>query len=286
MTKKHTNPELYKSSLFSDGGYLQIVQARFVETTVNTFEELLRDFSSMRVLTYSNSVSIIAKSAELVNDLEIIFGREDIVGEMTKYMHFQELLLEGIKAEIKGKEAIQQRIEAGTIRLRVVKEIISHEKMFLLQKDGATRVITGSANFSERAFSGSQNESFIVFDNDPAAWEYFSAKYEAIRIKSTVEVAERALLADDFDPEHLPVLNLDPAFGDKSSGSILVIHDGPPAPTIIHKLVTTKTPKHYDGLSQVITSDKGVFHITRQIKAQVIQYIKSNSRTSDRTLNK
>ena len=43
------------------------------------------------------------------------------------------------------------------------------------------RVIVGSANLSETAFSGRQAETLIVFDNDDTAWSHYVAQYEAVR---------------------------------------------------------------------------------------------------------
>lgn len=276
MTSRTTLTPL-TAPLFNDLSQLHLVQAQFVDTLQTTFEELIAGYSFLRVLTYSNSVSIVTKAAELVDELEIIFGREDIVNEMAKYLHYQELLIEGVKAEIKGNDTLKHKIEAGKIRLRVVRDIISHEKLFLLEGERGTRVVTGSANFSEKAFSGNQNESFICFDNDAAAWDYFSAKYERIKASSTAGIAKRAILDDAFDVEHLPALNPDPE--DKGSANIIIIQDRPPTPNIIHKLISQRTPKQYEGLNQIVNTSKGVARISRQIATQAIQYIRSNSRT-------
>jgi hypothetical protein len=39
---------------------------------------LISGYSSMRVFTYSNSLSMISRTASLVEDLELDFDREDI----------------------------------------------------------------------------------------------------------------------------------------------------------------------------------------------------------------
>ncbi len=51
-----------------------IVHARFAGDPRSSFEELISGYSSMRVLTYSGSISIIGRAAGLLEDLEIVFG--------------------------------------------------------------------------------------------------------------------------------------------------------------------------------------------------------------------
>ncbi len=189
----------------------------------------------MKVLTYSSSVSIINKAAEDLENLEVVFGRADILGEMSSYLYFQELLLKELTDETRGKDFIKEKIESGAIKLYVVQEIISHEKLFLLEGEAGTRVITGSANFSERAFSGAQNESYVCFDYDPAAWEHFNATYEKIRDRSTTSIIERAQIDGEFSAENLPALS--PARKDSSSPKVILVQDAPADGSIVHKAV-------------------------------------------------
>ena len=164
---------LFQDALLDDTGKLGIVRARFEGFDKSSFDELIVGYSSLKVLTYSSSASIINRAAEEMERLEIVFGRPDILGDMASYLHFQELLVKELIDATRGKDFIKEKIESGAIKLHVVQDIISHEKLFLLEGEAGTRVITGSANFSERAFSGAQNESYVCFDDDPAAWEHF-----------------------------------------------------------------------------------------------------------------
>lgn len=170
MSRSKADAHLYDATLFESSAELNVVQASFKGSSYSSFEKLLTGYSTLRVLTYSSSVSIVEKASRLVDDVEIIFGREDIVNEMVKYLHYQQLLVEGLKQRVKGNQFLRDRIDAGRLRLFVVSQMISHEKLFLLEGDAGQRVITGSANFSELAFSGNQNESFVCFDDDADAW--------------------------------------------------------------------------------------------------------------------
>ncbi|CAA9219753.1 MAG: hypothetical protein AVDCRST_MAG93-391, partial [uncultured Chloroflexia bacterium] len=255
---------------------LGVVRASFDGYERSSFEELIAGYSSLRVLTYSNSVSIINRAAAAVEKLEIVFGREDIVGKMGQYAHFQLLLLDELVDEIKGKDHIKRKIAAGDMSLYVVKDIVSHEKLFLLEGEAGTRVITGSANFSEKGFSGSQNESYVLFDNDPAAWDYFTDKYEKIKSRSSMPITKKALLAERADATDLPVFSLGEPDG---PGPIVVVPEKPQATSIVHKLL--KTPKSFMGLSEVIRSNRGEAKIDKPTASRAVKYVKSNSRSEE-----
>ena len=243
MTQKRGPLEdpLFQDGLLDKTAKLGVVQARFEEFDGDSFEDLIDGFSSMKVLTYSSSVPIINKAAEQLERLEVVFGRADILGDMGSYFYFQELLLKELIDATRGRDFIKEKLESGDIKLYVVQEIISHEKLFLLEGEKGTRVITGSANFSDRAFSGAQNESYVCFDDDPNAWEHFSGVYEKIRDRSTTSIIERAQIDGEFDPENLPALS--PARKDSQSPKVILVQDGPSDLSIVHKAVSAKTPE-------------------------------------------
>ena len=60
-----------------------------------------------------------------------------------------------------------------------LEKYIAHAKLYLLSDiNGNTRVIVGSANLSERAFSGRQPETLVKFDNDENAWQHYNRMFE------------------------------------------------------------------------------------------------------------
>ena len=215
----------------------------------------------MKVLTYSSSVPIINRAAEQLERLEVVFGRADILGEIGSYFYFQELLLKELIDATSGRDFIKEKIESRDIKLYVIQEIISHEKLFLLEGERDTRVITGSANFSDRAFSGAQNESYLCFDDDPGAWEHFNAAYEKIRDRSTTSIIERAQIDGEFDPENLPALS--PARKDSQSPKVILVQDSPSDLSIVHKAVSAKPPKRYGGISSAVETRGSVAKIDR-----------------------
>ncbi len=259
-----------------DSRKLGVVRARFVGHEQSSFEDLISGYSSMRVLTYSNSLSMISRTASLVEDLEIIFGREDIVGEAEKLYWHQDELVRAVRDQIKSADPLREKIEAGNLRLFVVKDLVSHEKLFLLEaEDGRKRVLTGSANFSERAFSGKQNEGYVLYDDDDAAWEYYLGRYEKIKAASALGVPKRALLSEELDVGDLP------AFSNDNGAQILAVEDGSPENGVIRKILSSKTPKHFAGLASVVSKSKGSAHLDRRTRGEAVTYMKSNLRTAE-----
>ncbi|MEE3258576.1 MAG: phospholipase D family protein [Candidatus Latescibacterota bacterium] len=69
-----------------------------------------------------------------------------------------ELMTAVIGLDDKKKQHIVAKIVEGKTSFRVVKDAIAHAKIYLLENEGHRRVIVGSANLSDWAFSGKQAE--------------------------------------------------------------------------------------------------------------------------------
>jgi hypothetical protein len=277
MAKKVQAETSKRFELFEQGDALEVVHARFETQSRANFQTLITGYTHLRVLTYSNSLSILDYAATLLQDIELIFGRPDIIGEVGRFAYFQEELLKNLKTFVAGKEYLAQRIREGHIRLLTVHQLISHEKLFLLEGPKGKRVITGSANFSEQAFSGRQNESYICFDDDLAAWDYFNQKYQRIRDASSETVPKTLFLEPTFDIDQIPVFAPENIPNDVTG---ILIDDRPtPSDPIIFKVLTQKTPPQYAGLSQILTPDRGLVRVTKHIRARVAQYVRSQVRT-------
>lgn len=269
-------PSLFGDRQDGEGEGLEVVRATFVESVRDSFEGLISGYSSMRVLTYSNSIATIGRAAELVDRMEIVFGCEDVIGGTAAYLQFQEQLVKDLAEEVRGKDALERKISSGDLRLYVATEVVNHEKLFLLEGERGARVITGSANFSERAFSGRQNESYICFDDDAGAWDYFSGKYEEIKGRATTSISKKAVLAEDPGPESLPIFSSDE--GSDASETVSIAVGKPPTPSVVHKMLSTRSSKKYEGISQALPSRNGRVKIDAQSAAKAVRYIKSNSR--------
>ncbi len=211
---------------------LRVAYASFEKS--ETFDwELFRGFDSMRVLTYSASIKTVLRMLQNYSfaEFECVFGYEDVLNNFNDILSFQKYVIKELKKELKDAiigfkdkrhAQIMDKVRDGTAHFFVVKDEISHSKLYLLKsKEGMHRVITGSANLSESAFSGRQAEEIIVFDNDPKAWDYFTKEYEDVRKAATDEIE----LPDDIEtikvrPEEIPALK------SKEQNSIYVVETG------------------------------------------------------------
>ncbi len=286
MAKKQSRPEA-TTGLFGETSRLHAVQAQFQSAQEYSFDDLFDGFTHCRALTYSSSLSIVSRVATMMQDVEVIFGREDILNDMSKFLYYQELLVKELLDILKptaSDDMLRRKIDTGALRFFVVRDMISHEKMFLLEQieTGRKRIITGSANFSERAFSGNQNESYIVFDDDEAAWDFFTAKYERLKTSSTMHIVKEAIATDDFSTGNLPVFNASQpssVLERETIPPVILVRDAPPQPTIINKVISQKTPRQYMDLNRVVAAERGVMRFDRKIALQTVQYIKNSSRT-------
>ena len=145
----------------------------------------------MKALTYSASIPMIMG---LLRDydydlFECIFGHSGILGrEPRQIIQFQQQIDERLSKGFVGiagvsenrRELLHDRVADGKARFYVVKDAIAHAKIYLLERGGLKRVVVGSANLSETAFSGRQAETLVVYDNDEVAWEHYRGQYEDV----------------------------------------------------------------------------------------------------------
>ena len=135
---------------------------------------LFQGFTSMRALTYTSSIPMILR---LLRDndferFECVFGHGGILSRATEdILSFQAVVDEYLTAGFLGiegitsdrREIIYERVAKGEVRFFVVKDAIAHAKIYLLEREGLRRVVVGSANLSETAFSGRQAETLQRF---------------------------------------------------------------------------------------------------------------------------
>jgi hypothetical protein len=88
-------------------------------------------------------------------------------------------------------------------------------------------------------------------------------------------VPKRALLSEELEVEDLP------AFSAESGARIVAVEDGSPENGIVRKVVSSKTPKHFAGLSAVVPKSKGVVRLDRKARTEAVTYVRSNRRTAE-----
>ena len=199
-----------------DGSGLRVVNARFVSERQFDWS-LFEGYDQLRVLTYSASVNAIVRMLDnySFNSFECVFGYEGTLRDIKNILAFQKVVVGDTRAAIMGLKDdrhvhILKKVHAGQARFRVLRKAIAHAKIYLLSNaDGRNRVIVGSANLSEQAFSGRQSETLVFFDDDEDAWAHYNRMYEAIRDSASDEIKlpEDRIIKAEIEIPDTPVLS-------------------------------------------------------------------------------
>ena len=204
-------------------GNLNVVHLEFLEGHSTSWQELFTGYDELHAITYSSGIGFIAKLINLFENAEIIFGCEQVISyAVNEVMAFQTALIERVRLS-KSKDILIDRIKNGTLKLLVTHGKLSHEKIYLLSsKDGKKRVIMGSANMSEQAFSGHQRENISYIDGEEA-YEWYMSIYETLREDCTDNITEKAILFSD-DCDGLDTLPISQAVKIKKALAIVPDH--------------------------------------------------------------
>ena len=195
---------------------LQVVYAQALRTEAFAMD-LFAGFTSMRALTYTSSIPMVLRLLRDYDydDFECVFGHGGMLSrDAADLLAFQSVVQARLNQGFVGargltperREVVYRRAAEGTARFLVVKDAIAHAKIYLLERKGKRRVIVGSANLSETAFSGRQAETVTVFDDDPVAWEHYGRQYEDVRSVTASRVPLRAEPLPNDLVESTPVL--------------------------------------------------------------------------------
>ena len=181
-------------TLFEDTQGSQVAFATF-ERAQPFRRNLMQGYARARVVTYSASLRTVLWLMEQVQTLEVIMGEPRVTASLASLASYQHLLLEELhqEAEVAGKHAeVLRRLQDGSLRILVLREAVSHAKLYLLDGEAGARVITGSGNLSDRALNDEsvpvegQHEQFTAFDDQPQAWAHYEGEYERLRARTQV----------------------------------------------------------------------------------------------------
>jgi len=178
-----------------DGAGLRVVSARFLDEQKFNWN-LFDGYDCLRVLTYSASIGAIVRMLDNYSfaTFECVFGYEGILHDIKDVLAFQKVVVGDTRAAIMGLKderhiQVLEAVHAGRAHFRVLRKHIAHAKLYLLSNsEGHTRVIIGSANLSERAFSGNQPETLVKFDDDEQAWNHYTRMLDGIRDSASDEI--------------------------------------------------------------------------------------------------
>ena len=187
--------ELQAGLGLDDGVGLRVVSAKFLDEQKFNWD-LFDGYETLRVLTYSASISAIVRMLDKYSftEFECIFGYEGTLRDLKDILAFQKMVVGDTRAAIMGLKDerhvhVLQKVHAGLASFRVLRKYVAHAKLYLLSNaNGRTRVIIGSANLSERAFSGKQAETLVRFDDDEKAWHHYNRMIDEIRNSASDEI--------------------------------------------------------------------------------------------------
>lgn len=144
---------------------LRCDEVQYIKTTYMSLEELFSGFNTIKAITFSYNMSFINQIIGYFDYGEIIFGGDFLV---QKDKEIANILATAYvtKESIKKFDNIISMVRNGNLHIKSSTLILDHRKLFILHADdGRTRVISTSANFSQRAWDGSQMEKYDFDDS-------------------------------------------------------------------------------------------------------------------------
>jgi hypothetical protein len=266
-----------------DKDTLRVVYAQYLRHEVFT-DALFEGFSSLQVLTYSASIPMLVRMLNRFDAVECVFGCEKILLDFSDILAAQKVICENLLTVIQGLDDVRKRfllekVQQGKARFYVVKDAISHSKIYLLEGDTRRLALVGSANASERAFSGRQAETLIAFE-DALAWDYYQLEYGLVKQRASSEIALSNLNLTHVELllEELPLMR--ETQQSKTGLTVLVNKDVAVTtiPVVIHTV--ERLADHYrPQIQQLTRPQNGQVHLTREIAGKIVHLVKSQKRT-------
>lgn len=186
------------------GELLDVVRMEFVEADTLRWQDLFSGFDTLRAITYSSAIGFVYQLADMFEDVEVIFGCEDVLSySLQEIMAYQCKLVDRMRETAsKMKVDLMSRVEDNTLHFFVAREKLSHEKIYLLSaSDGRKRIVMGSANMSYAAFGGRQRENICYIDGS-SAYDWYLNSYNEFRDECTDQILKETLAIAD-DGEHI-----------------------------------------------------------------------------------
>ena len=208
LFNQNDDSEIMMEGLFESGN-LDVIKMDFIEAETMSWRDLFSGFDELHAITYSSGINFVYQLLEMFKKAEIIFGCDEVISySLQEVMAYQCKLIERMR-ESAGKMKLDliSRIEDESLHFFVARNMLSHEKIYLLSAaDGRRRVIIGSANMSFNAFGGRQRENICYIDGD-RAYEWYMDCYLTLRENSTDQIFKETLLVADSGEnlEELPI---------------------------------------------------------------------------------
>ena len=264
-----------------DTDQISVMKMKFISQELSTYEELFKGYNEIRVITYSYALSFIEEIMHYFDRGEVIIGFDKLVNPtMAELFAVQEYATNYVCRN----KYLQKRINDDEFRFYVVNDLISHQKIYLLKADnGRVRTITGSANFSGRAWNGEQIENIIVCD-DQDCYDTYMHQYETLQQFSSDKISKEAKeIAEDKD--HISEL---PIFKRIEKENGIVLHDTKSREDVEYMFHTEKLSKEWEErLSTAnlkVSKDGDILFDFKKMKNIVDAIKKDNQKKKEREL--
>lgn len=195
-------------------GFCDHVAFRAVDAGENLFD----GFKEMKAITWSYGLGMLVRHMRKFQKVELVFGCSAMLDDEVKLSALgplvqQAQVIRDLQSKL-GKE-ISERVEEGSCSLFFESTVQSHQKLYLLSdsEKGRYRVLTGSANFSDRAWRGDkQKEVILCFEGKDSYDAFLRNIYESFRktcathVKSLKAIIEKVDEAGMVTLDELPIV--------------------------------------------------------------------------------
>lgn len=146
------------------------------------FEELFGGYDTIKAITFSYELKFVDKLLLNFTNAKVIIGGAFFT---QKDMTMQNLVIAALTdvdiaaKEVSKFENLLEMMREQRLEFRVPLACIDHRKIYILSnsKNGATRVISSSANMSARAWEGDQMEHYS-YDDMPFCFDEYSKRFD------------------------------------------------------------------------------------------------------------
>ena len=150
-----------------------------------------KKFNSIKAVTFSIDSSFINKYLSGFENVNLIIGIPDVDVQMRGLEAFRNII-DANKKMLKREQIIffeslsrenQENVFERKWEIKVPLKSSIHCKFYLLESEKEKRLIIGSANLSNQAFSekSSQHENIVIFDNDNLMFENYKEYFEFLK---------------------------------------------------------------------------------------------------------
>lgn len=194
---------LFESESASEQGRDRFQDAIFVDnakmlsTEQTSWQCLFDGYETLQAIVFVADLKFLKKLLPRFKEATVIIGCSALLADTArKLIAHQRFVFERTDED----PYLVNRIKEGTLRIAVTNYgLLSHEKIYVMSSESSdkTRIVTGSANLSERAWNGTQLENYTVYDDDGFAFSAYQERFRDLLEMSTTDITIKDVEAFD-----------------------------------------------------------------------------------------